>query len=237
MNLLIDSGNTFIKAAFCNGSEIGDIEMFRTVEDLKNTIAKQAPENIIISSVNKSSFELASLFPKSNIIHLTSDTPIPISNKYLTPQTLGMDRLAAVIGANFLFPKHSCLCIDAGTCITYDIIDEKSQYWGGSISPGVEMRFKALNTFTAKLPLIVRTDNVELTGNNTENSILSGVQIGAVKEMEGIIVAYKANFNPLKVLLTGGDLGFFESRIKEPIFAEPKLLFFGLKRILEYNVQ
>jgi type III pantothenate kinase len=235
MNLLIDSGNTKTKAALCNEQEILEIISIDDIDDFY-LLAKKTPINhLIISSVNKEAAEILKIFPKAETIVLSSNTPVPIQNLYETPSTLGMDRLADVIGASTLFPNFACLCIDAGTCITYDIIDEHATYLGGSISPGIDMRFKALHTFTAKLPLIHRRENIELTGNSTENSILSGVLIGITKEIEGIMHDYKTKYQGLKVIITGGDAGFFESRIKEPIFAKPELLFLGLKRILEYN--
>ncbi len=236
MNLLIDSGNTYTKAALCNEHEIVELIKVGNVEDFRKVNEKYAPTTVIISSVNKAAAEILALFLKSKTIMLDSTTLVPIKNLYKTPATLGMDRLADVVGANTLFPKIPCLCIDAGTCITYDFVDEQAQYFGGSIAPGIEMRFRALNTFTAKLPLVERQENAELVGNSTETSILSGVQLGAVKEMEGIINEYKARYKGLKVIITGGDGGFFESRIKGTIFVVPDLLFLGLKRIVEYNV-
>ena len=236
MNLLIDSGNTITKAALCTNDKIVSIINPCSTEDLQIINTTNRPKNIIISSVNKNSQDIGLLFPEAKIIFLDATTSIPIKNSYKTPATLGMDRLAGVIGAASLYPSSPCLCIDAGTCITYDIIDEEANYLGGSISLGLEMRFKALNTFTARLPLIKKHENFELIGDSTENAIISGVQMGVIKEMEGIIEAYKTKYNGLKIIITGGDSRFFESRIKDTIFAVPDLLFLGLKRILEYNV-
>ena len=236
MNLLIDSGNTYTKLALCDAHKITEVRQVSSPEDFRIINEQYFPENIIISSVNKDAAEILKKFPDTRKIILDSTTPVPIKNLYKTPTTLGMDRLAGIVGGTTLFNANALLCIDAGTCITYDIVDEKAQYLGGSISPGIEMRFKALHTFTAKLPLIHRKENIALTGDSTENSILSGVLIGAVKEMEGIINEYKAINKDIKIIITGGDAGFFESRIKDTIFAEPELLFLGLKRILEYNV-
>jgi type III pantothenate kinase len=236
MNLLIDSGNTYTKAALCNEREIIELIIIENVEDFKSINKKNIPDTVIISSVNKAASEILALFPNSKTILLDSKTSVPIKNLYKTPSTLGMDRLADIVGASTLFPETPCLCIDAGTCITYDFINEHAEYFGGSIAPGVEMRFKALHTFTAKLPLVERQENSALIGDSTETSILSGVQVGTVKEMEGIINEYKAIYKGLKIIITGGDSGFFESRIKDTIFVVPDLLFLGLKRIVEYNV-
>ncbi len=236
MNLLIDSGNTFTKVAFCEDDKIVEIVTLYDTEDFKKINKKRKPKTIIISSVNTAIDEIKGYFPDSTLLALDFTTPIPITNLYKTPSTLGMDRLAGVIGASSLYPNSPCLCIDAGTCITYDILDENANYLGGSISLGIEMRFKALHTFTSRLPLVSRHENVELIGNTSEGAILSGVQIGVLKEMEGIINEYKSKYKGLKIIITGGDSRFFESRIKDTIFAVPDLLFLGLKRILEYNV-
>ena len=236
MNLLIDSGNTYTKAALCDERKIVELIQIKNIEEFKSVNEKYSPANVIISSVNKVASDILALFPKSKTFLLDANLPVPIKNLYKTPTTLGMDRLADVIGATTLFPGKPCLCIDAGTCITYDFIDEEGQYLGGSIAPGLEMRFKALHTFTAKLPLVKKQENELLIGNTTESAILSGVQVGVVKEMEGIIQDYKTKYQGLKIIITGGDSSFFESRIKDTIFVVPELLFLGLKRIVEYNV-
>jgi len=236
MDLLIDSGNTFIKVAFCSCNSIDEVNQVEGLEELKAIGVKYKPENILISSVNKEVSEIQKCFPTSKTVHLSYLTPIPIKNLYASPATLGMDRLAGVIGASELFKGENCLCIDAGTCITYDLIDSNNQYLGGSISPGIDMRFRALHTFTAKLPLIERKSNVKLIGGTTEESIQSGVLHGVIKELEGIIDNYKKEYKALKIIITGGDAIFFESNLKGSIFVEPNLLFIGLKRILEYNV-
>lgn len=236
MNLLIDSGNTFTKIALSEGDSIVKISKISNLQEFVTINREYSPSTVIVSSVNKDAGAILQLFPKAHTILLDHTTPIPIKNLYKTPATLGMDRLAAAVGAHERYPKSPVLCIDAGTCITYDFIDANAHYLGGGIAPGVEMRFRALHTLTAKLPLIERKDTVELIGNTTENSILSGVQIGVIKEVEGIISEYKVKYAGLKILITGGDHGFFESRIKDTIFAVPDLLFLGLKRIVAYNV-
>jgi type III pantothenate kinase len=236
MNLLIDSGNTFTKVALCDEHKIHAILKIETKEEFQKIRHEFKPSAVLVSTVNIDASEFVELFPNTKTIALDYTTPVPIQNLYQTPTTLGMDRLADAVGAFTLFPNCNCLCIDAGTCIKYDFINHQGQYLGGSIAPGLEMRFKALHTFTAKLPLIEKQSTISLTGNTTERSILSGVQIGALKEVEGIINEYKSIHKDLKIIITGGDAGFFESRIKETIFAAPDLLFLGLKRILEYNV-
>jgi type III pantothenate kinase len=142
-----------------------------------------------------------------------------------------------VIGANYLFPEADCLVIDAGTCITMDFVDRDKNYHGGSIAPGLEMKFRALHTFTQKLPLIQRTpEAVPLAGRNTAEAIRSGVLHGTVAELNGIIDAYRRQSPQLQVVLCGGDAAFFETNLKAPIFVVPELVLIGLNRILNYNV-
>jgi type III pantothenate kinase len=147
-----------------------------------------------------------------------------------------MDRIAGVCGAIQLFPGSNNLVIDAGTCITYDFVDEMAQYHGGGISPGLNMRFKAVHTFTAKLPLVSAKAGVDLIGTTTETSIQSGVINGLLSEIEGTIGRYAVKFPGLKVILCGGDAGFFENQLKATIFAVPDLVLFGLNSILIHNV-
>ncbi len=236
MDLLIDSGNTNTKVGLCSAGSILEVISLKSIETIREIAMQHKPEHIVISSVNKKLDEIEACFPTSKIIRFSSQTPIPVINLYKSPATLGMDRLAGVIGASTLFKGENCLVIDAGTCITYDLIDANQQYRGGSISLGVEMRFKALHTFTAQLPLVDRISSFKLIGGTTEESIQSGVLNGVLMEMGGIIEKYKKEYKVLKIIITGGDAIFFESNLKDSIFVEPKLIFLGLKRILEYNV-
>jgi type III pantothenate kinase len=143
--------------------------------------------------------------------------------------------VANVVGAASLFPKQNCLITDAGTCIKFDFINAKKQYLGGAISPGISMRFKALHHYTDKLPLIKPQKKVMLIGNSTKNSIASGVQNGALAEIENIILRYKKKFGGIKVILTGGDMEPFARNIKSDIFAAPHLTLIGLNEILNFN--
>jgi type III pantothenate kinase len=162
--------------------------------------------------------------------------PLPITNHYATPATLGVDRLAGACGARQMFPGSNCLVIDAGTCITYDFLDAGGSYLGGGISPGLHMRFQAVHTFTKKLPLVQAVDNINLIGNSTEQCIQSGVIHGVLEEVQGIIRQYREKFEDLKVILCGGDTHFFENQLKASIFAVPELVLSGLNSILIYNV-
>jgi len=235
MNLAIDAGNTFIKAGFFKDGKLVKKLVFNTSDKLDLLENDYKPEHVIFSSVSKNLSEVFTATFK-NILLLDYKTPVPVNNLYESPETLGMDRLAGVTGAKVLFPNYACLVIAAGTAITYDFIDADNNYQGGSISPGIAMRFKALNTFTQKLPLVEKAEEFELTGATTTDAIRSGVLNGALAETEGIINRYKTLHKDLKTIICGGDAAFFESKIKEPIFVVPDLGLTGLNRILEYNV-
>jgi type III pantothenate kinase len=178
---------------------------------------------------------LKNYFP--TLIVLDEHTPIPIRNEYRQPETLGKDRLAAVIGANYLKPNSDLLVVDAGTAITYDFIDANSVFHGGNIAPGLSMRFKALNVFTAKLPLVEPSEELVLFGKSTTEAIHSGVVNGIVFEIKGYFEALKIKYPELSIFLTGGNLNYFVSKLKSPIFAERNLVLIGLNRILQFNVK
>ena len=169
---------------------------------------------------------------------LSHQLKLPIEILYKTPQTLGADRIAGSVAAKALFADKNVLKIDFGTCITYDFVNNKKQFMGGAISPGMIMRFKALHNYTAKLPLVDPMQHLtyELTGTDTDTSILSGVVNGIKEEVTGIIKEYDTRFGNLQVVATGGDAGFFVTLLKNEIFARPYLVLEGLNRILNYNI-
>jgi len=168
------------------------------------------------------------------VTHLTTASALPIANAYTTPQTLGIDRIVAVIAAREQTPSSPVLVIDAGTAITYDVADAGGTYLGGGIAPGLAMRYRALNVFTARLPLVgVVSEEVLLVGDSTEASIRSGVQNGILAEVEGIIARYRTAFGAnLQVFLAGGDAPFFSAHLKTPTFAAPHLVLYGIYHIL-----
>ena len=191
----------------------------------------------IVSSVREYDREVKNFLNKNyHFIELSSNTELPVSINYKTPETLGNDRIAGVCGASALFRGINILVIDAGTCITYDFIDKDKNYFGGGISPGIDIRFRALNTFTGNLPLVNRTDNFDLIGDSTEGSIRSGVLNGVIAEIEGVIKRYKDRFGQLKIIFTGGDTIFFDKRLKNDIFALPNLVLVGLNEILDFSI-
>lgn len=240
MNLIIDIGNTQTKFALFDGDKMieswtGSFSPFREFEKKLKSLTDV--RHCIISTVLDASHPIpATIKKKFPLIFLEPTTPVPIKNKYQTPKTLGNDRLANAVGATVVFPKKNVLIIDMGTCIKYDFVDKKKNYHGGAISPGLQMRFKALKHFTAKLPLIKPSKNFPLTGKNTQESISSGVQNGIIFEINGMIDQYQKKHDELKVILTGGDQTFFADHLKSSIFAAPNLTLQGLNEILNYNV-
>jgi type III pantothenate kinase len=148
---------------------------------------------------------------------------------------LGQDRIAAVVGAYSLYNKKDIIVIDAGTCLTIDFLSEKGEYIGGRISPGIEIRYKALHTFTDKLPLVTKENTIPIIGNDTVSSILSGVQQGILAELRLIISEYRLRKPEAIAVVTGGDAFFFEKELKSSIFANLNLVMIGLNEILDFN--
>ena len=234
-NIAIDLGNSRIKVGVFESSSLIKTFLYDHLEELFPLI-KTPHENLIISSVKGDTGSILKTSIATNKkIELRTNTSLPIKIQYATPNTLGVDRIAAACGANQLFPNEDNLVIDLGTCINYEFIDRDNNYWGGLISPGVNIRFKSMNTFTVQLPLVEAIGNPELIGNSTTSCLQSGVMNGILEEMKGIISRLKAKYPELRVILTGGDYQFFENQLKDSIFAAPELVLFGLNRILIHN--
>jgi type III pantothenate kinase len=241
MNLVIDVGNSRVKIAVFNNNELIHNEIFTdltwlngAVEIIKNFNCS----NAIISSVgNLKKVDLVKLSSKINLIQLTNNTKVPFKNAYATPKTLGVDRIALVSSAVLSFPYKNVLIIDAGTCITYDFVNSEAVYFGGAISPGLKMRYQSLHFFTKKLPLLEPSNNYSLIGDSTANSIHSGVVLGVLNEIEGVINQYLNKNKDLTVVLTGGDVNFLSNKLKNSIFANPNFLLQGLNTILTHNLQ
>jgi len=239
-NLIIDIGNTFSKIAIYDGNSLLDLIKIEDIQikDIASFVKDKDIKAAIISSVVFHPGNINNYLKEKYIyIELTDKTPLPIQNLYATPNSLGKDRLAAAVGAYSLFPKEHVLVIDAGTCIKYDFKNDRNEYFGGAISPGLEMRLKSLNDYTDKLPLCKLKQTNKLIGTTTEESILSGVINGAIAEITGIIEQYKEKFNPLKIILSGGDAIYFDNRLKNSIFAVSNIVLLGLNEILDYNVK
>jgi type III pantothenate kinase len=241
LKLIIDIGNTRIKAAVFDKKELLHSFIFQNTPELLNSgiIEKYNITDCIIGTVvNEAEMFADELKKRTNVLVFNSGISIPIKNLYKTAHTLGSDRLAAAIGANAIARNQDLLVIDAGTCVKYNFVNAANEYIGGGISPGLQMRFKALNTFTSRLPLLQPDENFEqLIGTNSNESILSGVQEGIINEVDGFTNQYRQRFNNLKVFLTGGDTDFFAKRLKNRIFADQNLILKGLNEILEHNIK
>jgi len=241
MNLIIDIGNTLTKLALFQGREMVAFSSFEGV-DAKHIIqfceSNLFIKNAILSSVKEYPSEIdLYLSQQYKTVLFSHNTFVPVINRYGTPESLGKDRLAGVVGAQKLIPGSDILVIDAGTAITYDFVTASGEYLGGSISPGITMRYKALHTFTNRLPLLDYYDDAQLIGDDTSTSIHSGVLNGAVAEMEGIIQHYRNLYPGIKIILTGGDHNYFDKRLKIKTFAAPNLVLEGLNLILDFNIE
>jgi len=241
-NLVVDIGNTYTKIAVFEQDDLkydsrNEQPDIKTIDDVLN---EYRIERAIISSVKKEKGEWETILAgKLNVVYFNAEMATGITNHYLTPKTLGLDRLAAVVGANYLYPQKNNLVIDGGTCITYDYVDAGANYFGGSISPGLNMRYKALNYYTGALPLL-HEDAVfnNTSGNDTRGAITSGVQNGIKYELEGFIESYRADKKELNIILTGGNSIFFDTLLKNSIFApyikiEPQLVLKGLNAAIQ----
>lgn len=240
MNLIIDIGNTRVKAALFKENQLFELRIFDSVSELLSDLSfiKQAQNAIIGSVVEDLTLFNSALNSVIPTLTFTHQTKIPLLNLYHSASTLGSDRLAAAVGANMLYPSKDVLVIDAGTCIKYNFINSKNEYLGGAISPGLKMRFKSLEHFTSKLPLIELDENFdELIGRNTQNSILSGVLNGSIAEIDGLINDYVIQFPEIICILTGGDTEFLAKRLKNSIFTHQNLVLKGLNDILNYNLE
>jgi type III pantothenate kinase len=237
MNLVIDNGNSRTKlATFDDGGEWTP-SIFDSAAAVDEFLASRSFHDVLVSSVKRPPEEILSLIHASGRkLVLTPTMSLPFRVTYRTPQTLGVDRIAAVAGASALFPGQDCLVIDAGTCITYEFLTADGNYRGGSISPGIRMRFEAMNKFTARLPLAGPIKAAALVGATTEESLQSGVMIGVEEEIKGMITRYEAQAPELQVLMCGGDASFFENIRKPSIFVAPDLVLHGLRRILMHHV-
>ena len=233
MNLIIDIGNTLVKYAVFKNNEVFII---KKSDDFDGRLVDKLLKNndiqkIIVSSVR----EKVTINSEIHTVYLSEKTNVPITVKYKTPNTLGKDRLAGVVAAAVLYPNKNVLVIDAGSCITMDYIDKNKVYFGGRISPGIEMRYNSLKKFTKNLPKLTINTSFNLIGNDTNSSIVSGVQSGILAEVETIITDLRKENESLFVVVTGGDTIFFENTLKNSIFADPFLVLKGLNEILKYN--
>jgi type III pantothenate kinase len=251
MLLAVDIGNTRIKVAVFEGNTLleqfhfSNMELQKELHFILNKY-KNVTE-IVVASVGAILKEAFLEFESRVKIHfITSNSPLPFKNKYSTPSTLGIDRMVLASGAVLKYPNQNRLVIDAGTCITYDFIDEKDNYLGGAISPGIRLRFESLHNYTAKLPLVAlesieeqnSTSNaIPFIGNSTLDAINSGVINGVINEIEGFISQYEAVYPKFIIILTGGDTEFLAKRLKNTIFANSNFLLESLNQTFQHKIK
>lgn len=240
MNLIIDVGNTHVKLALFKGDRL-EVKEVVELEDLVSGIKSlkqkyNSIKKVILSSVGKlEAKDIDEINKHFDLQILDANTKWAFTNLYRTPSTLGIDRMVLVNAAIKKFPNKNTLIIDAGTCITYDFVTHNKAYLGGAISPGIRMRYKSLNNFTASLPLLETELPEALIGNSTNNAIHSGVVNGVLKEIDGLIADYKQKYSDLTVILTGGDANFLSKQLKSSIFVNSNFLLEGLNYILQFN--
>ncbi len=240
MNLVVDVGNTLVKFAVFEENKLLHKETC-IISDFRKILERivfdypkiqRAALGIVGEFSIKNVERLKKLFP---LYTITSETKVPFSNAYKTPTTLGIDRIALATAAFSTYPNKNVLVIDVGTCITYDFVNAEGVYKGGAISPGINMRYKALHEFTERLPLLDVNMPKTIIGNSTATSMHSGVLFGVTFEIDGIIERYKDDFGDLTVILTGGNAHFLRDSLKNSIFANSNFLLEGLNYLLEFN--
>ena len=242
MVLVVDVGNTRIKGAVFEDAILLEVFIFTKSEikiNIESILKKfKNVSDLVVSSVGD--VEKLSFLAFENLLNvhfISNNDPFPFQNKYETPRTLGIDRIVLATGATLQFPNQNRLVIDAGTCITYDFIDEKNNYLGGSISPGLRLRYEALHNFTAKLPLLSLEDPKNFIGASTSDAIHSGVVNGLVYEIDGFIAEYKLKYLNFIIILTGGDSDFLAKRLKNTIFANSNFLLESLNQTFQYKIK
>ena len=241
MHLVIDQGNTTIKVALFSGEGIPDrIEQIprlsRTYID--KLLSAYPISSCIYSSVAHTDTDMMAYLQSqiSHFYYFTPDTPLPVIIDYRSPKTLGSDRIAAVIGARAEAPDRDILVIDAGTCITYDMITATGHFLGGNIAPGIKMRLRSMKKFTEKMPLVEKNGDTTLLGYDTETAMRSGAILGACYEIEGYISSLRQEYPELLIFLTGGDAFLLADKLKTSIFVDDCIVLKGLNRILYHNV-
>jgi len=236
--LCFDFGNTLLKCGVFEIDQLTDIVTLENdrAETIRGLLDKYKPDRTVLSSVVEHNSQIETILAeRSSFLKLDSSVKLPFTTPVGKPETIGADRLALAAFASFFYKDQNTLVIALGSCITYNFINKYNSFNGGSISPGMEMRFKALNHYTAKLPLVKVDWDFPLIGYDTTTNILSGVLQGMTSEIDGIIDEYKKKFGKFNVLLTGGDTPNFVRHLKNKIFADPYLILKGLYAISKYN--
>ncbi|WP_258102819.1 type III pantothenate kinase [Marinoscillum sp. MHG1-6] len=235
-NIVVDIGNTLIKSGLFQDGQLKEQQYWGSIESLLLYAREQKPHRIGFVSVKNGEKELLETFHEFIPTIFTNKSRMPISIDYETVDTLGTDRLIGAVAAHFLFPNRNTLVIDMGSCITYDLLDSQSVYQGGVISPGLKMRMRAMNHYTRNLPDLStqETDwSYQPVGKSTRECMELGVHRAIIHEIDGFIHDYAQQYPELVVLMTGGDAPFFESKVKQPIFADANLILKGLNLLLD----
>ena len=236
--LCLDFGNTRQKAGIFNGKDLLKTVVLESVDiaEIKKLTEEFRPDKSILSSVIDHDKSIEELLSANTRFHLLNhSSTFPITTPVGKPATIGADRLAISVAAVNLYPGSNVLAIGLGTAVTYNFINKNNEFLGGGISPGMEMRFRSLEQYTAKLPLVEKDWNFPLIGYDTRTNILSGVILGMAKEIDGIIDSYSERYGNFNAVLTGGDAPYFVYHLKNKIFADSNLIFKGLYAISEYN--
>ena len=236
--ICFDFGNTRLKAAVFIGDTFSEEVGLEndSIETITALIEKYQPQKTILSSVIDHNVAIEALLAERTMFHkLSAATKINFTTPVGKPETIGADRLALCAAAVHYFPGKHNLIIALGSCITYNFINQYHQFLGGGISPGMDMRFKSMNDYTAKLPLISASWNFPLVGYDTKTNMLSGVIFGMASEINGFIERYEEKYSNFNVVLTGGNSAYFASQLKKEIFADHNFLFKGLYALSELN--
>ena len=238
--LCLDFGNTRLKYAVFDDNQLRQVEVLENdgPELIRALLDQCKPQKSILSSVVNHNPEIETLLASETAFHkLSHETRLPFTVPVGKPETMGADRLALAAAAVQFYPGKNNLVIGLGSAITYNFINQYAQFLGGGISPGMEMRFRSLKDYTAKLPLVKKDWNFPLVGYDTRTNILSGVVLGMAKEIDGTIDEYLARYGNFNVVLTGGDSSYFAGHLKNKIFADSEFLYKGLYAISETNNQ
>ena len=237
LKLIIDIGNSLVKIGLYKDKNKVRITQFKNINltKVQDFVQNEMITRTILSSVRKIDKDLLEIIKYYKALSLDDNLSIPIRVNYKNPDALGRDRLAGVIGASYLYPDKNILVLDFGTCLTIDFINKNKEYLGGRISPGLNMRYLALNKFTSKLPLCEFKEIDKFIGSDTISSIHTGIQRGIIAEVSTIIDEFKKEKDDSVVIFTGGDCFFFEKVFKNSIFAHPYLIMVGLNEIIDYN--
>jgi type III pantothenate kinase len=239
MHLAIDIGNSRIKWTRFDGRDVLESGMIPELdlEAIQAVMDYHRSDAVTVSSVVTLPADIVKFFADHDVFVINSDTKIPLQNNYGTPETLGIDRLCAAIGAKSLFPENPVLVIDIGTCVKYEFVTQDGVYEGGNISPGMQMRYAALNNYTSKLPALEPKKTVGPIGKSTEEALRLGVQQGMLFEIQAMINTMETLHPGTKTIGTGGDLPFFVNDLKTHIFADLLLVLRGINEIYRHNAE